>query len=122
VEVAGLVLAEGGDADGGVNQLRVLPARALPLERPDATAAKIAVEVEALHARERAAAVDVAADHGAAEAVVILHHGQRQSGRVTRRRVEAVQPLHDPPAVILPARAAGVLKVNLLEKPLADVA
>ena len=54
--------------------------------------------------------------------MVVLDDGERQSSLVARVRVEAVQALHDAPAVVLAARVGGALKINLLETALPNVA
>ena len=53
----------------------------------------------------------------------VFEQRQRDAGvAAVRRRVEAVQPFHLPPAVVFAADARRGLEVDLLERVLADVA
>ena len=51
----------------------------------------------------------------------VFRHRQGQPGGIARIGIVAVEPLHDPPAVVLPAGAAGRLEVDLLVRVLPHV-
>src|SRR5438552_2475968 len=112
-------------------------------EAPDEPAAEVRVEVAPPQIGHPAAAVDEAAGDRAAgrvrrpgsgaaalrRAVAVVEDGEREPGHGARRkrhvgvrRVEAVQALHDVPAVVETARERGRgHEVDLLEEVLPDV-
>src|SRR5438132_9079347 len=112
-------------------------------EAPDEAAAEVRVEVAPAQIGHAAAAVDEAAGDRAAgrvrrlgaraaalrRAVAVVEDGEREPGHGARgerhgevRRVEAVQTLHDVPAVVATARErGGGHEVDLLEEVLPDV-
>src|SRR5436309_5703523 len=112
-------------------------------EAPDEPAAEVRVEVAPAQIGHAAAAVDESAGDRAAgrvrrlgagaavlrRAVAVVEDGEREPGHGARgerhgevRRVEAVQALHDVPAVVATARErGGGHEVDLLEEVLPDV-
>src|SRR5262245_30831205 len=83
VQLAVVRLPEARDAQVGVEQLaRLTPARAVVLERPDASRAEVRVEIGADESRDGGAAVDVAARHRVALAVVVFRDRIDQAGGV----------------------------------------
>src|SRR5438132_6704255 len=112
-------------------------------EAPDEAAAEVRVEVAPAQIGHAAAAVDESAGDRAAgrvrrlgsgaavlrRAVAVVEDGEREPGHGARgerhgevRRVEAVQALHDVPAVVATARErGGGHEVDLLEEVLPDV-
>src|SRR6266850_6711488 len=124
VELAVRALAEARDHEVGLEQHRAGPGAALPgRSAPDRARAEIGEEIPAEDAGHLAAAIPVASDHGTAEIVVVLENGQHETGLIAaRRRIEAVAALHDPPSVVLAARAGRGLQIDLLPLVLSDVA
>src|SRR5206468_9409396 len=123
VQLAPLVLAERGDPERRVDELGTRPRLPALNPVPDAARAVIAVEVAPEELRKAAAAIAVApGDRAVVRQVAVLEDGQRQRAVVTAaRRVVAVGPLHEAPAVVLPSRARGRLEVHLLPLVLTDV-
>src|SRR5439155_807490 len=123
VQLAPLVLAERGDPERRVDELGTRPRLPALNPVPDAARAVIAVEVAPEELRKAAAAIAVApGDRAVVRQVAVLEDGQRQRAVViAARRVVAVGPLHEAPAVVLPSRARGRLEVHLLPLVLTDV-
>src|SRR5262249_12689524 len=124
VLLADLVLPERADVHGGIQQQRRDPRAVRVLaQRPDLAGAVIAIDVRSAQGIQRGAAVHVAAgDRAGSPAVVVLGDWGHEPGGATGVGNEAVQALHDAPAVILAAATRGRLAIDLLVLVLADVA
>src|SRR5262247_4075378 len=85
VKLAPRVLSEAGDVAAGI-EIRVLGELAgeasAQAKAPDPAVTVIAIEVGSLQTRNRGAAVDVAADHGTALAVVVDQDRGGEAGLV----------------------------------------
>jgi hypothetical protein len=123
-ELPGLVLAEGGQEEGDVQDLGLGPPAAGSVDggrAPDPAAAQVAVHVDAGERRAGAAPVAVAAGHRAAQGVAVLQDRVQQAGELAARlRLEAVVPLLAVPAQV-DACAAGGQAVDLLPPVLPHV-
>src|SRR5262249_14590627 len=124
VVLASLVLPERADIHGRIQQQRRDPrAAGILAERPDLPGAVIGIDVRAAQGVQRGTAVHVAAgDRAAPATVVVLRDREHQTPHVTGVGIEAVQALHDAPAVVLAAAARSRLAIDLLVQVLADVA
>src|SRR3990170_8706367 len=122
VEVPRLVLPEGGDLVRRIRKEGVLPRGSGFPETPDPSRAEIPVDVGSLEGGELRSPVDHPPGDRASLAVVVLRHGQNQSGVDAGGIGKAVGPLHHVPPVVFPSRACRWLEVDLLELALPHVA
>src|SRR5260221_6208939 len=120
-EVAGFVVAERRHAYSGFDWRRFLPRLAVESQDPCPAIAVVAVDVEALHAREARPAIDVASGHRTAFFMAVLGDGQRETVARAVPHI-AMVTFHSIPAVVFPARARSRLIVDLLPGVLPDVA
>src|SRR5438034_1217150 len=87
---------------------------------PHPAGAVVGVEVLPDERRRARAAVDKATSDRAAVPVAILDHGLHQTRAAAGGGVEAMEPLHDPPAVVQPSLSRR-RDVHLFPKVLTDV-
>ena len=122
VELAVIVLAEGGDSEGGLKLERALPARTRLPERPHAAAAVVAIEVRAGKRGISRASINKAARNGAVPGFVAIFGYRRRDPVHAAAPLVAVHTFGAIPAVVLAAGARGRLEIDFLVNVLSDIA
>src|SRR5262245_26429443 len=122
IDLARLVLAEGADAQRGVDELRRRPRAAVLARAPDDADAEVAVEVGSDQRGELGPAIAVAAGDRALSGRVVVFEDRvgRNAQGALDGVVEDRRAFLGLPAVIA-AGDAGRLKIHLFARALADV-
>jgi hypothetical protein len=116
IKISGFIFTKCGNVQRAVEEKLAYPGAPRTSQAPDATAAIIPVQVNALEGGKFPAAVNEPSRNGTVpqQRMSVLRDRRCKACLVAGNGVVTVQPFHDVPSVILASGARGGLDVNLL--------